>query len=50
MEELVKIYQKLGDEKKAAKYKDKIQVVKNNAALDRAEMEAATASPAKILS
>lgn len=49
MEELVKIYQKLGDGEKAEKYKGKIQVIKNNAALDKAEMEAAMASPAEIL-
>ena len=49
MEELVKIYQKLGEEDKAEKYRTKIQVVKNNAALDKAEMEAAASSPSEML-
>lgn len=49
MEELVKLYQEIGDRKKAEKYTKKIQVVKNNAALDKAEAEAQAASPAEIL-
>ncbi|MCI8608257.1 MAG: hypothetical protein HFE73_01275 [Firmicutes bacterium] len=45
MEELVKLYRQLDNQEKALKYEKKIQVVKENAALDRAEAEAAAAAP-----
>lgn len=40
MSELAEVYAILGDESKASKYRDKIEVVKANAELDRAEKDA----------
>ena len=45
MEELVKVYEKLGDTAMAEKYEKKMQVVKENIALDQAEAAAASAAP-----
>lgn len=39
MEELVKLYEKLGDEEKAAKYRTKLEIVSENAKKDREEAE-----------
>ncbi len=49
MEDLVKIYRRMGEEEMAAKYEKKIEVVKGNIALDQAEKaaaESAMAAPA----
>lgn len=45
MEELVKVYEKLGDTAMVEKYEKKMQVVKENIALDQAEAAAASAAP-----
>ncbi len=39
MEELVKLYEAIGDDEKSQKYSKKIQIVKENAALDKAEAQ-----------
>ena len=45
MEELVRVYEKLGRTDLVEKYEKKIQVVKENIALDQAEKAAASAAP-----
>lgn len=46
MEDLVKVYQRMGDEAMAEKYTKKIEVVKGNMALDKAEKAAAETAAA----
>ena len=41
MDELVKIYERLGNEEKALKYRTKLEIVRENAAKDKAEAELA---------
>ena len=44
MEELVKLYEDMGDEDRAAKYRNKIQLVRENAEKDR-EIKASVSGP-----
>ena len=46
MEDLVKIYRRMGDEEMASKYEKKIEVVKGNIQLDKAEKAAAETAAA----
>ena len=39
MKELIHIYEKLGDEEKASKYRKKLEIVQENARKDRADAE-----------
>lgn len=48
MDELVKLYDKLGDEEKAAKYRTKLEIVRENVKKDRAEAELSRCQETKL--
>ena len=48
MKELIHLYEKMGDEEKAAKYRTKLEIVRENAEKDRAEAELSRREETKL--